>query len=101
MDSVDIAARDTEPIEGNSIQTQPQATLRPPPPQSPGRPDFNTVIADIINHGETVDNHYASREYDTMGMGNNGYLGASFYLKTQSLPVLENLVGFYGEEGSM
>lgn len=84
-------------MEGNNFEAQPQIALSPAPAQSLGGLDFNTVIADIINHGETVDNHYASRGYNTMGIINNGYLGASFYLKTQSLPVLENLVGFQRE----
>ena len=59
-------------------------------------PDFNTVIADIINHGETVDSNYAARYYDEY-MADSGdfqHISASFTLKTQSLPVLENLVSF-------
>ncbi len=97
MDSVDTNV--TESVEGTSLGTQPQATPGHLPTQTAGDADFNTVIADIINHGETVDNHYASRGYNTIGLVHNGYLGASFNLKIQSLPVLENLVGLYGKVG--
>ena len=64
-------------------------------PDNHGAPDFNAVIADIINHGETVDNQYAVRHYEDVPMpqaGNFPLSSASFKLKTQSLPVLENLV---------
>jgi len=60
---------------------------------------FHAVIADIINHGETVDNHYATRSYGDISMMNNGnfqHISASFNLKAQSLPVLDNLVSFRG-----
>jgi len=97
MDPMDSSARDTESIKGKTLTTQPQPTLGTPPAHGPGGPNFNTVIADIINHGETVDNHYASSGYNTIRMVNYGHLGASFTLKTQSLSVLENLVGFQGE----
>lgn len=93
-----ISAREVQPVSkanGEASIHQQQSIFRGNPPQGRGAPDFNTVIADIINHGETVDNHYASRNYDAMGLvdsGNFHHLGASFTLKTQSLPVLDNLV---------
>ena len=62
-------------------------------------PDFNTIISDIVNHGETVDNHYVSQGYDAMGMVDTDSfqrLGASLHLKTQSLPILDNLVSYEG-----
>ena len=66
---------------------------RPPPAVHP--PDINTVIADIINHGETVESHCASQGYAAMGMVDTesySKLGASLHLKLQSLPILDNLV---------
>ena len=57
--------------------------------------DINNVIADIINHGETVENHCASQGYAAMGMVDTesySQLGASLHLKLQSLPILDNLV---------
>lgn len=89
-------ARGADPM----LQAEGQGSTSPPqgifgsPTQVQGGPDFNTVIADIIDHGDRVDTHYASRGYNAMGSLENGHLGASFTLKTQSLPVLENLVGF-------
>lgn len=83
---------------GVDIPTVPQQlSAGDHPTEGPSAPDFNTVIADIINHGETVDNHYATRGFDDFSMLANGHfqhISASFTLKTQSLPVLENLVSF-------
>ena len=65
------------------------------PPQSAHPLDINTVIADIINHGETVESHCASQGYAAMGMVDTesySQLGASLHLKLQSLPILDNLV---------
>ena len=58
-------------------------------------PDLAAVITRIIDHGEHIDNHYAARGYDDMGMVDTESflnLGASLHLKTQSLPILDNLV---------
>lgn len=65
-----------------------------PLPQGAPPPDINTVISDIINHGETVEGHYASQGYTAMGMVDTesySQLGASLHLKLQSLPILDNL----------
>ena len=86
-----------------SIQQAPPevatANQHSPNGQSPGQDapqaDINTVIADIINHGETVESHCASQGYATMGMVDTesySQLGASLHLKLQSLPILDNLV---------
>ena len=59
-------------------------------------PDLAAVIARIIDHGEHIDNHYAAQGYDNMGIVDTESflpLGASLHLKTQSLPILDNLVG--------
>lgn len=69
------------------------------PPPSAHPPDINTVIADIINHGETVESHCASQGYAAMGMVDTesySQLGASLHLKLQSLPILDNLVSCDG-----
>ena len=60
-------------------------------------PDLAAVIARIIDHGEHIDNHYAAQGYDDMGMVDTESflpLGASLHLKTQSLPILDNLVSY-------
>ncbi|KAL9594611.1 MAG: hypothetical protein Q9219_006941 [cf. Caloplaca sp. 3 TL-2023] len=57
-------------------------------------PDMNTVISQIIDHGQTIDNQYGSGSHDTAGLaGPHGTFpaGASLQLKIQSLPVLDNL----------
>ena len=58
-------------------------------------PDLTAIITRIIDHGEHIDNHYAAQGYDVMGMVDTESflpLGASLHLKTQSLPILDNLV---------
>ena len=68
-------------------------------PQGTNPPDINTVIADIINHGETVESHCASQGYAAMGMVDTesySQLGASLHLRLQSLPILDNLVSCDG-----
>lgn len=65
------------------------------PPQGAHPPDIDAVISDIINHGETIESHYASQGYAAMGMVDTesySQLGASLHLKLQSLPILDNLV---------
>ena len=67
------------------------------PSQGAHPPDINTVIADIINHGETVESHCASQSSTAMGMVDTesySQLGASLHLKLQSLPILDNLVSY-------
>ena len=69
------------------------------PPQGTHPPDLNSVFAEIINHGETVET--ASQGYAAMGMVDTesySQLGASLHLKLQSLPILDNLVGYYDRQ---
>lgn len=91
------------PVSAPNVQQPPEesptAQLHPPtgqrPPQGAHPLDINTVIADIINHGETVESHCASQGYAAMGMVDTesySQLGASLHLKLQSLPILDNLV---------
>jgi len=57
--------------------------------------DFHAVFENIVSHGETLDNLRASQGYDEMGTVDTASLlpqGADLHLKTQSLPVLDNLV---------
>ncbi|KAL8827389.1 MAG: hypothetical protein Q9191_003214 [Dirinaria sp. TL-2023a] len=57
-------------------------------------PDLATVISNIIEHGETIDSHYAAHGLNELGIVDTESfrpLGASMHLKTQSLPILENL----------
>ena len=58
-------------------------------------PDHNGVTAGKSNYGETVDGSQDSQIYDVVGIvGTESFhhMGASFHLKTQSLPILDNLV---------
>lgn len=90
------------PVSAPNVQQPPEesptAQLHPTrqrPPQGAHPLDINTVIADIINHGETVESHCASQGYAAMGMVDTesySQLGASLHLKLQSLPILDNLV---------
>ena len=81
----------TEVVEQGPQQTYEEQRSAP----ESATQDFNNIIADIISHGETVDSHYASQGYDAMGTVDTESftkLGASLHLKTQSLPILDNLV---------
>lgn len=68
----------------------------PLPAASSSAPDLAAVIANIIDHGEHVDNHWAAQgyEYDGTAVDSDDWLsvGASLNLKIQSLPILDNLV---------
>ncbi len=101
---------------GNLVSSKPQAdvnseqshTLQETPSRSPSKPwerpsyasvgpDLEAVITKIIDHGETIDHLYATQGYDDMGIVDTESfvsLGASLHLKTQSLPILDNLVSF-------
>lgn len=83
------------PQEGPTFNHHPPSGQRLPQDAHP--PDINTVIADIINHGETVESHCASQGYAAMGMVDTesySQLGASLHLRLQSLPILDNLVSW-------
>ena len=63
----------------------------------PAPPDLSTVIDSIIKHGETIDEHFAAKGLNELGVVDTESflpLGASAHLKLQSLPILENLVRF-------
>ena len=84
-----------QPPEESPTANHQLSTGQHPPPQGAQPQDINTVIADIINHGETVENHCGSQGYAAMGMVDTesySQLGASLHLKLQSLPILDNLV---------
>lgn len=69
--------------------TQPQSG------KAPQVPDHNGDAAGKSNRGETVDSHQYSQTYDMTGIVDTEsfhHMGASFHLKTQSLPILDNLV---------
>ncbi|KAL8953519.1 MAG: hypothetical protein Q9222_000621 [Ikaeria aurantiellina] len=58
--------------------------------------DMHDVITQIIDHGETIEDHFPSGPggSNTATLGNNGNVllqGASLQLRVQSLPVLDNL----------
>ena len=76
-----------------AIESAEPATLAP---ASSSAPDLAAVIANIIDHGEHVDNHWAAQgyEYDGMAVDTEDWLSvdASLHLKIQSLPILDNLV---------
>lgn len=65
-------------------------------PASSSAPDLAAVIANIIDHGEHVDNHWAAQgyEHDGTAVDTEDWLSvdASLHLKIQSLPILDNLV---------
>ena len=63
--------------------------------EEPDVPDHNGITAGKSNHGETVDSRQGSQIFDVMGIVDTEsfhHVGASFHLKTQSLPILDNLV---------
>ena len=58
-------------------------------------PDHNGDTVGMSHRGETVDSHQESHTYDVVGTVDTESfhdMGASFHLKTQSLPILDNLV---------
>lgn len=83
-----------------SENTQQDSSSSVPPPivGGPHAADFNGIITDVINHEEIVDSHYTSQGYDAMGTVDTEsfhQLGANLHLKSQSLPILDNLVRFH------
>ncbi|KAL9607906.1 MAG: hypothetical protein Q9167_007227 [Letrouitia subvulpina] len=57
-------------------------------------PDYAKIIGKIIDHGESVENQYASRNLNPEGLAiaeNLLGLGSSQQLQKQSLPILDNL----------
>ena len=94
----DYTLKQAKPSE--NTQQDPSSSVPPPIAGGPHAADFNGIITDIVNHEETVDSHYASQGYDAKGTVDTEsfhQLGASLHLKTQSLPILDNLVSFHTE----
>ena len=60
--------------------------------------DMATVISDIMNHSERVEEHYAFGQQQLEGDAEQSaptglvYVKPNSHLKTQSLPILDNLV---------
>lgn len=57
-------------------------------------PDMNAVMSQIINHGQTVDSQYALHSDPSASANTEGIFSKSAIslLRTQSLPILDNLV---------
>ncbi|KAK3172265.1 hypothetical protein OEA41_005585 [Lepraria neglecta] len=88
----DYTLKQAKPSE--NTQQDSSSSVPPPIAGGPYAADFNGIITDITNHEETVDSHYASQGYDAMGTVDTEsfhQLGANLHLKTQSLPILDNL----------
>ncbi len=80
-----------------SETTRPEAATNTQPKsgEEPHVQDRNGVVADSGDHGEIVDSRQDSQGYDVMGIVDTEsfhHMRASFHLKTQSLPILDNLV---------
>ena len=90
------AVEDTEQSHV-SQETPPEPLAKPQqrPSNAAVTPEMQAVIKRIVHHSEHVDNHYAAQGYNEMGIVDTESflpLGASLHLKTQSLPILDNLV---------
>ena len=75
----------------SSETTRPEAATN----MQPQSGEESDVTAGKSNHGETVDSRQDSQVYDVTDIVDTEsfhQLGASFHLKTQSLPILDNLV---------
>lgn len=91
------AINETEqpPLDVRKEASSPDPTKQhhEPLPISSVAPDLAAVIASIIEHGEAIERRYGEMgQVDTESFG---FLGASHHLKTQSLPILDNLVIFF------
>ena len=80
-----------------SETTRPEAAtnMQPQSGEEPDAPDHNGDTVDESTHGEAVDSRQDAQIYDAMGIVDTEsfhHMGASFHLKTQSLPILDNLV---------
>ncbi|KAA6406774.1 MAG: myb dna binding [Lasallia pustulata] len=83
-----------QPPQQEQEPQQPQHQSQYSPPATSAAPDLHAVITKIIDHGETVERHYANQAYDEMEMVDTESwlsIGASLHLKVQSLPILDNL----------
>ncbi len=80
-----------------SETTRPEAATNTQPQsgEEPEVPDRNGLTADKSNNGGTADSRRDFQIYDVMGTVDTEsfhHMGASLHLKTQSLPILDNLV---------
>ena len=96
MNQGDLLAMQLEQ-PNTSETTQPEAATntQPQPDKEPHLTDHNGVIPGRSSHGETLYSRRDSQVYDVMGKVDTEsfhHIGASFHLKTQSLPILDNLV---------
>ena len=92
-----------KPSQGKSSGGQQDSSISAPPAMAGGPPatELNGLVADIVGHGETLDSHYASHSYEAMRTVDTESfhkLGASLYLKIQSLPILDNLVSSFPQK---
>ena len=96
LNQIDLLAMQLE--QANSSETtRPEAAtnLQPHSGEGPDVPEHNGVAAGKRNHEEIVDSRQVPPIYDAMGIVDTEsfhHMGASFHLKTQSLPILDNLV---------
>lgn len=83
----------TGTLATTAIEITPRISQAPVVPRSPTE-DFQAVFANIISHGETLESLRASQGYDEMGTVDTASFlpqQANLHLKTQSLPILDNL----------
>lgn len=81
---------DKQEITLTTLEDQEHAT------QDPGAAE----ISDTVDRSETLDDGHASQGNDNLDKIDTesfSHLGASLHLKTQSLPILDNLVSLYLE----
>lgn len=70
-------------------------------------PDMATVISNIMNHAERVEEQYflgqqqLAESNDQSGQRGMVFVKANSHLKIQSLPILDNLVGFIFSSSDM
>lgn len=88
----------------SSETTRPEAAinLQPQSGEEPGVPNHTGVTTGKSDHGEIVDSRQDPQIYDVMGIVDTEsfhHMGASFHLKTQSLPILDNLVSLWYSAG--
>lgn len=95
-DQDDLLAMQLEQaIASESALPEAAAITQPQSAEAPQVPDHSGDTAGKSNHEETVDSYQDSQTYDVMGIVDTEsfhHMGASFHLKTQSLPILYNLV---------
>ena len=92
-----LAMQLEEAIASESALPEVVTVTQPLSGEAPQVPDHNGDTAGKSNRGETVDSHQDPQIYEMTGIVDTESfhdMGASFHLKTQSLPILDNLVSF-------